>query len=306
MAPRRWPSRRRTRPSMDVRRIGPLYGSASRRQSRGLARRLRVGFVNGTTNTSTGLTRLGAREYDPALGRFISVDPIIDHADPQQMNGYAYSNNSPVTFTDPDGLKTWESDTGPTTDSQVVTKKVFAAGLASGSRAKTQDFGGRCPAGQKQSCAATSRKHSAVNRARNHDPGAKPDPSAYDPEHYWDWNDGVFSIVGACAPETGRFYGTTRCSATQVQLAHGSAGALRADTPASGGLGGKRAGLGGGASRGHPCDHELLRRHRNHSCRGRVRGFGCVRSRGRTRRRYDGGHKRAFRYCQVDWRGHHS
>ena len=202
--------------SMDVRRMDlyglPRVGSPSWRGGT-------LGFVNGTTNTSTGLTRLGAREYDPALGRFISVDPIIDHADPQQMNGYAYSNNSPVTFTDPDGLKTWESDTGPTTDSQVVTKKSSPPGRPPGSRAKTQDFGGRCPAGQKQSCAATSRKHSAVNRARNHDPGAKPDPSAYDPEHYWDWNDGVFSIVGACAPETGRFYGTTRCSATQVQLA---------------------------------------------------------------------------------------
>ena len=135
------------------------------------------------------------------------------------MNGYTYSNSNPATMSDPDGLKTWESDTGPTTDSQVVTKKSSPPGRPPGSRAKTQDFGGRCPAGQKQSCAATSRKHSAVNRARNHDPGAKPDPSAYDPEHYWDWNDGVFSIVGACAPETGRFYGTTRCSATQVQLA---------------------------------------------------------------------------------------
>ncbi|ACU98272.1 RHS repeat-associated core domain-containing protein [Saccharomonospora viridis] len=61
------------------------------------------GFVGGTRDVS-GLTHLGAREYDPTLGRFISVDPIMDLTDPQQMHGYAYSNNSPVTFSDPSGL----------------------------------------------------------------------------------------------------------------------------------------------------------------------------------------------------------
>ncbi|MFS8105240.1 hypothetical protein LFM09_49940, partial [Lentzea alba] len=47
---------------------------------------------------------MGAREYDPALGRFISVDPVMDLADPRQWNAYVYSNNSPVTFSDPTGL----------------------------------------------------------------------------------------------------------------------------------------------------------------------------------------------------------
>ncbi|MFJ6198246.1 RHS repeat domain-containing protein [Micromonospora sp. NPDC092111] len=63
------------------------------------------GFVGGTIDAGIGLTQLGAREYDAATGRFISVDPIIDVFDPQQMHGYAYSNNSPVTYTDPDGLR---------------------------------------------------------------------------------------------------------------------------------------------------------------------------------------------------------
>ncbi|MEJ3750925.1 RHS repeat-associated core domain-containing protein [Actinomycetes bacterium KLBMP 9797] len=60
------------------------------------------GYVGGTMD-GTGLTHLGAREYDPDTGRFISVDPIIDSSDPQQMNAYAYSNNTPVTMSDPDG-----------------------------------------------------------------------------------------------------------------------------------------------------------------------------------------------------------
>ncbi|MGW2843260.1 RHS repeat-associated core domain-containing protein [Streptomyces sp. NPDC001493] len=64
------------------------------------------GFVGGTDDTkTTGLTHLGAREYDPELGRFISVDPVLDLTDPQQMNGYTYANNDPATLSDPSGLR---------------------------------------------------------------------------------------------------------------------------------------------------------------------------------------------------------
>jgi RHS repeat-associated protein len=63
------------------------------------------GFVGGTNDESTGLVHLGAREYEPGTGRFVSIDPVIDHDDPQQLNGYAYGNNNPDTYSDPDGLK---------------------------------------------------------------------------------------------------------------------------------------------------------------------------------------------------------
>ncbi|WP_228447325.1 polymorphic toxin-type HINT domain-containing protein [Streptomyces paludis] len=59
---------------------------------------------SGIDDTATGLTHLGAREYDQAAGRFLSADPIIDITDPLQMNGYAYSNNSPISSSDPTGL----------------------------------------------------------------------------------------------------------------------------------------------------------------------------------------------------------
>ena len=62
-------------------------------------------FVGGTKDASTGLIHLGAREYDPATGRFISVDPVVDPKDPQQLNAYAYANNSPVSFVDADGKR---------------------------------------------------------------------------------------------------------------------------------------------------------------------------------------------------------
>ncbi|MFI1886661.1 polymorphic toxin-type HINT domain-containing protein [Streptomyces jumonjinensis] len=63
------------------------------------------GFVGGTDDTkSTGLTHLGAREYDPSIGRFISVDPLLESDKPQTLNGYTYAAQNPLAFTDPTGL----------------------------------------------------------------------------------------------------------------------------------------------------------------------------------------------------------
>ncbi|MEV7677988.1 RHS repeat-associated core domain-containing protein [Streptomyces sp. NPDC088341] len=45
------------------------------------------GYIGGEDDNSTGLVQLGAREYDPRTGRFISPDPVLDIADPVQMNG---------------------------------------------------------------------------------------------------------------------------------------------------------------------------------------------------------------------------
>ncbi|MFD2792770.1 polymorphic toxin-type HINT domain-containing protein [Promicromonospora vindobonensis] len=67
------------------------------------------GFVGGYDDrVTTGLVSLGAREYDPALGRFISLDPIMDLSDPQQIHGYSYASNSPVSVSDPTGLIEWD------------------------------------------------------------------------------------------------------------------------------------------------------------------------------------------------------
>ncbi|MFE7638265.1 RHS repeat-associated core domain-containing protein [Kitasatospora sp. NPDC057518] len=63
------------------------------------------GFVGGTKEKSTGFTLLGAREYDPKTGRFISPDPITVASDPQQWNAYAYANNSPINKSDANGLR---------------------------------------------------------------------------------------------------------------------------------------------------------------------------------------------------------
>ncbi|TMR25008.1 hypothetical protein ETD86_02510 [Nonomuraea turkmeniaca] len=84
-------TRRRTLPFGELRGTPPTAWAGNR------------GFVNGTLDPG-GLVHLGARAYDPALGRFLSVDPLVDTAEPQTLNAYAYGNNAAPTYSDPDGL----------------------------------------------------------------------------------------------------------------------------------------------------------------------------------------------------------
>ncbi|MFD9339074.1 polymorphic toxin-type HINT domain-containing protein [Streptomyces sp. NPDC060028] len=69
------------------------------------------GFVGGDIDKTTGLTHIGARDYDTKLGQFISVDPLLDLNSPQSLNGYNYANNNPITESDPTGLKSEECGT---------------------------------------------------------------------------------------------------------------------------------------------------------------------------------------------------
>ncbi|MGY4719895.1 RHS repeat-associated core domain-containing protein [Naumannella huperziae] len=63
------------------------------------------GFVDGTVDSKVGIVRIGARDYDPGSGRFLSPDPVIDPADPGQWNAYGYGNGNPVSKPDPTGLR---------------------------------------------------------------------------------------------------------------------------------------------------------------------------------------------------------
>ncbi|MEU2737379.1 RHS repeat-associated core domain-containing protein [Streptomyces sp. NPDC007095] len=60
-------------------------------------------FLGMAADPSTGLTHIGAREYDPSTGQFISVDPELALDQHQTLNGYAYAGNNPVTLSDPTG-----------------------------------------------------------------------------------------------------------------------------------------------------------------------------------------------------------
>lgn len=62
------------------------------------------GFLGAVRDDASGYTPLGARLYDPTVGRFLSADPVLDLTDPAQNNGYTYAHNNPVTLADPTGL----------------------------------------------------------------------------------------------------------------------------------------------------------------------------------------------------------
>lgn len=46
-----------------------------------------TGFLGAQRDDASGYTPLGARPYDPVVGRFLSADPVLDIADPMQSNG---------------------------------------------------------------------------------------------------------------------------------------------------------------------------------------------------------------------------
>jgi RHS repeat-associated protein len=63
-----------------------------------------IGFAGRPFDAGTGLSYMDARYYDPMLGRFMAVDPAA--AEPNNLhslNRYAYANNNPARYVDPDG-----------------------------------------------------------------------------------------------------------------------------------------------------------------------------------------------------------
>ncbi|UHQ55339.1 RHS repeat-associated core domain-containing protein [Microbulbifer sp. YPW16] len=71
-------------------------------QSQGLT--TRRGFTGHEHLDRTGLIHMNGRIYDPALGRFLSPDPIVQEPTySQSWNRYSYVFNSPMSLTDPSG-----------------------------------------------------------------------------------------------------------------------------------------------------------------------------------------------------------
>ncbi len=61
-------------------------------------------YIGKPQDNATGLVYFGARWYDPQVGRFMGFDPAgVDEDNPHSFNRYAYGNNNPYKYLDPDG-----------------------------------------------------------------------------------------------------------------------------------------------------------------------------------------------------------
>jgi RHS repeat-associated protein len=63
------------------------------------------GFTGHEHLDEFGLINMNGRMYDPYIGRFLSVDPIIQFpGNSQSFNGYGYCLNNPLSYSDPSGM----------------------------------------------------------------------------------------------------------------------------------------------------------------------------------------------------------
>ena len=71
-----------------------------------IAATTRRGFTFHTQLDAVSLVHMNGRVFDPKLGQFMSVDPIIgDMGDSQSVNPYAYVGNRSLSFVDPTGFQ---------------------------------------------------------------------------------------------------------------------------------------------------------------------------------------------------------
>lgn len=62
------------------------------------------GYTGHLEDDDLQLTYMQQRYYDPVIGRFYSNDPVgFTPSNPMMFNRYAYANNNPYKYTDPDG-----------------------------------------------------------------------------------------------------------------------------------------------------------------------------------------------------------
>ena len=72
------------------------------------------GYTGHEQLDGVGLIHMNGRVYDPALGRFLSADPVVQYpAGAQGLNRYSYTDNNPLSRVDPSGYgwfsKAWKS-----------------------------------------------------------------------------------------------------------------------------------------------------------------------------------------------------
>lgn len=80
------------------------YGEQTNGQKAG------IGYTGHLEAPELGLTYMQQRYYDPSIGRFYSNDPVgFNTANLMTFNRYAYANNNPYKYVDPDGRESSSS-----------------------------------------------------------------------------------------------------------------------------------------------------------------------------------------------------
>jgi RHS repeat-associated protein len=78
------------------------YGERLQGEEASLSNKIR--YTSRHQDDDTGLVYMGARYYDPLVGRFQSVDAEgFKESNVHSFNRYAYANNNPYRYNDPDG-----------------------------------------------------------------------------------------------------------------------------------------------------------------------------------------------------------
>jgi RHS repeat-associated protein len=131
------------------------------------------GFIGGTADTATGLTNLGAREYQPGTGSFISPDPVLKPYDPQDLDPYAYAEGNPATNSDPTGMMMLVGD-GCVGSRQAVERCAAAKNKPKATPRKQQSRGSAANATSSYVANAVAGNCAVVSRICSHRPKVTP------------------------------------------------------------------------------------------------------------------------------------
>jgi RHS repeat-associated protein len=100
----------------------------------------RLGWLGGkerfVADSTLGIMRMGQRLYDPALGRFLQVDPIEGGS----ANDYDYAWQDPINNFDLDGTRSCDEDQGCGHSEAANSKKQQSSGKKSAGKKKSGGF----------------------------------------------------------------------------------------------------------------------------------------------------------------------
>jgi RHS repeat-associated protein len=83
------------------------------------------GFQSDLTDPATGQVDMLTRMYEPGLGRFLTRDVLFGNpADPISLNQFGYGGASPVTYSDPTGMRIEHGGSGGSVEEQTDSEEV--------------------------------------------------------------------------------------------------------------------------------------------------------------------------------------